>query len=205
MRFTGGLVALFALGLLASGALGQAMSGAGTSGSTDTSAPAASSSSSTDTTAATSTDGSTTTDRRDDPRTTTTSTDTTPSVTTPSGTSSRRSRPRSRATRRTTTPGETVTLTGSGWGPGESVHLFVNDSDGQTWSYSADVAADLTGGFTQQFQLPDWFVANYSVTATGAGGETTTSTFTDSKVSNVPLRRPRAPRLPRADPPSTAL
>ena len=31
-------------------------------------------------------------------------------------------------------PGATVTLTGSGWGPGESVHLFVNDTVGHTCS-----------------------------------------------------------------------
>src|SRR5439155_27288754 len=42
-------------------------------------------------------------------------------------------------------PGATVTLTGAGWGPGEAVHIFVNDDVGQTWSYNADVTADSSG------------------------------------------------------------
>src|SRR6185437_14941977 len=33
-------------------------------------------------------------------------------------------------------PGATVTLSGAGWAPGEAVHIAVNDSDGQTWSYA---------------------------------------------------------------------
>src|SRR5687768_9762220 len=40
------------------------------------------------------------------------------------------------------TPGETVTLTGSNWQPGETVHIFVNDDRGQTWSRNVDVTAD---------------------------------------------------------------
>src|SRR5947209_7341169 len=59
-------------------------------------------------------------------------------------------------------PGETVTLTGAGWQPGESVHIFVNDDAGQTWSHSADVTADSARNVTDQFQLPNWFVAHYS-------------------------------------------
>src|SRR6266508_5230540 len=52
-------------------------------------------------------------------------------------------------------PGSTVTLTGTAWQPGEAVHLVVNDDDGQTWSYNADVTADQSGDFTHAFQLPD--------------------------------------------------
>ncbi len=77
-------------------------------------------------------------------------------------------------------PGATVTLTGSNWQPGESVHIFVNDDEGKTWSRDVDVTADDSGNITDQFQLPDWFVATYSVKATGAqSGEATTS-FTDA-------------------------
>src|SRR6185503_11157679 len=76
-------------------------------------------------------------------------------------------------------PGATVILTGAGWASGEAVHISVNDSAGQVWSYSADVVADSGGGFTNQFQLPDYFVANYSVTATGPSSGTATTTFTD--------------------------
>jgi hypothetical protein len=80
-------------------------------------------------------------------------------------------------------PGSTVTLTGAGWGVGESVHLFVNDTIGQTWQYNADVTADLSGGFTTQFQLPATFISNYDVTATGSVGEIATASFTDANVN----------------------
>src|SRR5439155_24733633 len=77
-------------------------------------------------------------------------------------------------------PGSTVSFTGTGWGSGESVHLFVNDDVGQTWKLDVDVAADMSGGFSYQFQLPNWFIADYSVTATGAAGEVATAHFTDA-------------------------
>src|SRR5205085_10370085 len=74
-------------------------------------------------------------------------------------------------------PGATVTLTGTGWQPGEAVHIFVNDDKGQSWSYSADVGADVSGHFVRQFVLPTSFVATYSVTATGLISGTATTTF----------------------------
>ena len=77
-------------------------------------------------------------------------------------------------------PGSTVTLRGTNWAAGEAVHLFVNDSVGQTWSYNADIAADAGGSFTHQFQLPASFVAVYSVTATGAVSGAATTSFTDA-------------------------
>src|SRR5918997_4024539 len=84
-------------------------------------------------------------------------------------------------------PGETVTLTGSNWQPGESVHINVNDDQGQTWSRNVDVTADASGQIQDQFQLPDWFVAVYNVKATGASGAVATTTFTDAsfKVSGT--------------------
>ena len=82
-------------------------------------------------------------------------------------------------------PGSTVTLTGSGFGAGESVHLFVNDTIGQTWQYNADVAADPSGAFTAAFQLPNTFISNYDVTATGATGAKATTTFTDGNATSV--------------------
>ena len=39
-------------------------------------------------------------------------------------------------------PGGLVTLTGANWQPGESVHIFVNDDFGSTWSRNVDVTAD---------------------------------------------------------------
>src|SRR5215210_2225186 len=53
-------------------------------------------------------------------------------------------------------PGAAVTLTGSNWQPGESVHIYVNDDEGQTWDRNVDVAADQSGNVTDQFNLPDW-------------------------------------------------
>ena len=76
-------------------------------------------------------------------------------------------------------PGETVTLNGSNWQPGELVHINVNDDQGRTWSRDSDVAADDAGNITDQFNLPDNFVAVYAVTATGPASGVATTTFTD--------------------------
>jgi Chitobiase/beta-hexosaminidase C-terminal domain len=76
--------------------------------------------------------------------------------------------------------GSWATLNGSGWDAQEAVHIYVNDNDGQTWSYNTDVTADDQGNLTTSFQLPNWFVATYYVTATGASSGTATTTFTDA-------------------------
>src|SRR5215213_5112155 len=86
-------------------------------------------------------------------------------------------------------PGELVTLTGSNWQPGESVHIYVNDDEGQTWDRNVDVAADQSGNISDSFNLPDWFVATYKVTATGAQSGVATTYFTDGNVdakANLP-------------------
>src|SRR5215208_2915656 len=80
-------------------------------------------------------------------------------------------------------PGELVTLTGGGWQPGESVNIKVNDTYGASWSRNVDVTADASGNVTDSFNLPDWFVSDYDVTATGAQSGTATTTFTDGNVS----------------------
>ena len=77
-------------------------------------------------------------------------------------------------------PGGLVTLTGANWQPGESVHIFVNDDFGSSWSRNVDVIADASGNITDQFNLPNWFVAEYSVTATGAISGPATTSFTDN-------------------------
>jgi hypothetical protein len=89
-------------------------------------------------------------------------------------------------------PGELVTLTGSGWQAGESVNIVVNDDVGQTWNRNVNVIADPSGNITDQFNLPDWFVATYSVTATAASG-TANTTFTDA---NVQVTSPSPARFP---------
>ena len=79
-------------------------------------------------------------------------------------------------------PGSTVTLTGSNWHAGESVHIFVNDDLGSSWSRNVDVTADAGGRVSDQFTLPDWFVANYRVVATGSLSGTAETWFTDGNV-----------------------
>src|SRR5262245_22737923 len=51
-------------------------------------------------------------------------------------------------------PGATVNLTGSGWQPSESVHIVVNDSNGETVR-DVTVSADGDGAITDSFQLPE--------------------------------------------------
>src|SRR5215212_2015049 len=84
-------------------------------------------------------------------------------------------------------PGELVTLTGSGWQPGESVHINVNDTFGATWSRSVDVTADPSGNITDSFNLPNSFVSDYDVTATGGQSGTATTTFTDAIQTSTTL------------------
>jgi hypothetical protein len=83
-------------------------------------------------------------------------------------------------------PGELVTLSGANWGPGEAVHIRVNDDAGETWRRDVDVTADESGAISDQFNLPDWFVAQYTVTATGASSGTATWSFTDGNVTLHP-------------------
>jgi hypothetical protein len=83
-------------------------------------------------------------------------------------------------------PGEQVTLSGANWAVGEAVHIRVNDDAGQTWSRDVDVTAADDGTFTDQFNLPNWFVADYSVTATGAASGTATGNFTDAQITISP-------------------
>jgi hypothetical protein len=80
-------------------------------------------------------------------------------------------------------PGELVTLTGSGWQADELVHINVNDDQGKTWSRDVDVTADQNGEITDSFNLPDWFVATYQVTATGGQSGTATTSYTDGNVT----------------------
>ena len=79
-------------------------------------------------------------------------------------------------------PGELVTLSGASWGAGEVVHIRVNDDAGSSWSRDVDVTADDAGVIADSFNLPGWFVAEYSVTATGASGSVATTSFTDGNV-----------------------
>src|SRR4029078_7819424 len=79
-------------------------------------------------------------------------------------------------------PGGRVTLTGANWQPGEVVHIYVNNDTGSSWSRIVDVVADETGHITDAFNLPDWFVAEYSVKSTGPISGTANWMFTDGNV-----------------------
>ena len=87
-------------------------------------------------------------------------------------------------------PGGHVTLTGGGWQPGESVHIFVNDDWGSSWSRTVDVSADADGRIVDQFDLPNWFVAEYSVAARGEHSGVVTTTFTDSQPGSATVAAP---------------
>jgi hypothetical protein len=80
-------------------------------------------------------------------------------------------------------PGKTITITGSHWQPGESVHINVNDNQGNTWSLDVDVTADASGQIQDKIQLPDWFAATYKVTAMGTQSGVATTSFIDGNVS----------------------
>jgi len=84
-------------------------------------------------------------------------------------------------------PGELVTLSGANWAPGEAVHIRVNDDVGETWRRDVDVTAAEDGTISDQFNLPEWFVATYSVTATGASSGTATWSFTDADATTTTL------------------
>ncbi len=86
-------------------------------------------------------------------------------------------------------PGALVTLTGAGWASGETVHIVVNDTIGQTWKLQSgqngaapDPVADGSGAFTYSFNLPNYFVSDYDVSATGPTSGTATTTFTDVSI-----------------------
>ena len=94
-------------------------------------------------------------------------------------------------------PGETVILTGDNWLPGEHVHITVNDSVGQTWIRESDVNADSSGSIRDEFQLPDSFIAEYAVTATGdASG--TARPHSRTATSRSPRPRPQGQTPPRS-------
>jgi hypothetical protein len=169
--------ALFVAGATVSGALGMTSVGGSSTDSTSTAADSTSSDTSSTSTDATSTSDATTS-TVDQPTSTSTTTDVTPTAAAPIS-------PTISSDKADYNPGATVLLTSHGWHAGEAVHVSVNDDVGQTWAHDVDVTADAAGDFTDQFTLPDWFVADYNVRATGASGAVATSAFSDSAVQNV--------------------
>ena len=78
-------------------------------------------------------------------------------------------------------PGSTVILSGTGWTPDQEVRLIVNDTIGQTWQHDMVVKVSEDGTITEEFTLPDYFVATYDVTAIGRDTlRMASTTFSDS-------------------------
>jgi uncharacterized repeat protein (TIGR01451 family) len=77
-----------------------------------------------------------------------------------------------------------VGLSGTGWLPGEDVNIIVNDNVGDSWRRDVIVSADAEGSVADSFNLPEWFVAEYRVRATGlTSGAYAETTFTDAQGS----------------------
>ena len=97
--------------------------------------------------------------------------------------------------------GELVTLTGTGWTGDATVHLDVNDTLGKTWEHTADVPVDANGNISESFNLPDRFVSDYDVAATGnLSGRTASTTFTDSAGYSFSLKAAVPSAYPRLQP-----
>ncbi|MBK9741229.1 MAG: VWA domain-containing protein [Actinobacteria bacterium] len=78
-------------------------------------------------------------------------------------------------------PASTVELLGTGWKGDETVRIIVNDTLGQTWQHDAIVPVFKDGSIADSFDLPDYFVATYDITAMGMdSGRMASATFTDS-------------------------
>lgn len=81
-------------------------------------------------------------------------------------------------------PGGLVTLTGGDWAAGQVVEILVDDdgiadAEQGEWNHATTVTADDSGAFTYAFNIAPWFVADYTVVATGECAKAETS-FTDS-------------------------
>src|SRR6266568_2445456 len=87
-------------------------------------------------------------------------------------------------------PGSVVTLTGANWGTGESVQIVTNDTAGQTWSQTDNVTADANGDITDQVTLPNTFISDYTVVATGPVSGTAQTTFTDAPKASITSKPP---------------
>jgi hypothetical protein len=173
---------MFTAGLVAAGVVAGAGPLAVLSDSTATETtptdPGTTSSDTSTTTDTTSTDTSTTDTTSTDTTATTESTSTAAETTTPAPSGP----PTIASDKDDYAPGELVRLSGTNWQAGEHVHLNVNDNVGQTWTRNVDVVADANGNLTDSFNLPDSFIASYTVTATGALSGFATTAFTDARI-----------------------
>ena len=76
--------------------------------------------------------------------------------------------------------GATVTLTGSNWTAGDTVHLAVDDDGDDAWEHPTEVTVADDGSITDSFDLPDDLDAEFTATATDPSDRSATATFTTS-------------------------
>jgi hypothetical protein len=81
-------------------------------------------------------------------------------------------------------------LTGEDWTPGENVNIVVDDEDGDVFERDVTVTADEYGSIRDEFQLPNTFVAVYSVVATGDKSQKAVSSFRDSYLYPLSITSP---------------
>ncbi len=75
-----------------------------------------------------------------------------------------------------------MVLTGQNWQGDATVRVFTNDHVFSSWNRNVYVSVAADGTITDSFNLPNWFVADYSVVATGLQtGRVATTTFTDAQ------------------------
>jgi hypothetical protein len=83
-------------------------------------------------------------------------------------------------------PGEVVTITGSGWAAGETVHLTLTEDPVKDGAHEWDVVADADGKFTDQSFTPGQQHLSVTFTLVAAGplsGVSTQLTFTDGSIT----------------------
>ena len=77
--------------------------------------------------------------------------------------------------------GTRVVLSGSNWQGDTEVAIVVNDTYGSSWRREVTVTVSPEGTITDAFTLPEWFVSDYNIAATGVqSGRVAKSTFTDT-------------------------
>ena len=185
---------IFVVGVLAAGAVAGGMPLSTLVAGTTTDGAASTSTSSDATTTDQTTDATTTTEATTTDTTTTSTSETSTDLTTTEATTNATTTAPTTTTAPATgnpsvasdqpdyAPGDLVTLTGSGWQSGETIHISVDDDQGRSWQKDVNRTADPNGSFTYAFNLPTTFAALYTVTATGSSGAVATTTFTDGNV-----------------------
>ena len=73
-----------------------------------------------------------------------------------------------------------MTLTGSNWTAGDTVHLAVDDDGDDAWEHATEVTVADDGSITDGFDLPDDLDAEFTATATDPSDRSATATFTTS-------------------------